>query len=280
VVQQPQAAANRHGSLVSPDSGSVRDPSLMSAADFKTPAERERERLDPEAAVTLDNVHALSVFELKQEAERRGLPIPDKGGAIGEALMKLLIETMVQEKQAKEREAFERMEREQADLKARLAREKEARKADAVARSKARQEEAAAALARGEPQPEPEAPVVVVSEAAAPEEDGAPAPGPAEATVDAEQERADRLSQLSRTAMAEWSEAQVSEWISLIDLPDGCDEEAAESLRALFSEGISGKDLLGFNPRSLQIKIRFGGIAEPGRVATTILAQRDSAAVA
>ena len=128
-------------SLVSPDSVSVHDPSLMSAADFKTPAERERERLDPEAAVTLDNVHALSVFELKQEAERRGLPIPDKGGAIGEALMKLLIETMVQEKQAKEREAFERMEREQADLKARLAREKEARKADAVARSKARQEE-------------------------------------------------------------------------------------------------------------------------------------------
>ena len=71
-----------------------------------------------------------------------------------------------------------------------------------------------------------------------------------------------------------FSTPEICQW----PMPDGCDEESAESLRALFSEGISGKDLLGFNPRSLQIKIRFGGIAEPGRVATTILAQRDSAA--
>ena len=73
--------------------------------------------------------------------------------------------------------------------------------------------------------------------------------------------------------MAEWSEAQVSEWISLIDLPDGC----AETVQALFSES-QGKDLLSFTPKALQVSLRFGGIAEPGRVAATILRQRDSAA--
>ena len=82
----------------------------------------------------------------------------------------------------------------------------------------------------------------------------------------------ERLSQLTTdTAMAEWSEAQVSEWISLISLPDGC----AEAVRALFSEGINGDDLLTLNARLLRKMLRLVGIGEPEPMVETILAQRD-----
>ena len=55
--------------------------------------------------------------------------------------------------------------------------------------------------------------------------------------------------------MAEWSEAQVSEWISLIDLPDGCSEAAQE----VFSD-VDGEELLTFIPKTLQKLLRKAGL--------------------
>ena len=81
----------------------------------------------------------------------------------------------------------------------------------------------------------------------------------------------ERLAQLtSDTAMAEWSEAQVSQWVSLIDLPDGC----AETVRELFSEGISGDGLMALNAELLRKMLRMAGIAEPAPVADAVLRQR------
>ena len=83
---------------------------------------------------------------------------------------------------------------------------------------------------------------------------------------------AERLSRLTTdTAMAEWSEAQVSEWISLIDLPDGC----AEAVRDVCSD-IDGEELLDFTPKLLQKLLRKAGAEEPEAAAKAILQQRDS----
>ena len=73
--------------------------------------------------------------------------------------------------------------------------------------------------------------------------------------------------------MAEWSEAQVSEWISLIDLPDGC----AEAVQGLFAEDVDGEDLVDLKPKALRKMLRMAGIPEPEPVVETILRQRDSA---
>ena len=76
-----------------------------------------------------------------------------------------------------------------------------------------------------EPEPEPESePQESAEEAAA-------------------RERFERLSRLTadETSMREWSEAQVSEWITLIDLPDGC---SAETVQELFSD-MDGCEVLG-----------------------------------
>ena len=73
--------------------------------------------------------------------------------------------------------------------------------------------------------------------------------------------------------MVEWSEAQVSEWILLIDLPDGC----PEAVQDLFSD-MDGEELLELTPKTLQRMLRKDGVEEPVLVAQTILRQRDAAA--
>jgi len=70
--------------------------------------------------------------------------------------------------------------------------------------------------------------------------------------------------------MAEWSEAQVSEWISLIDLPDGC----AEAVQTVFAD-VDGEELLGFIPKTLQKVLRLVGVQEPKAAAKAILQQRN-----
>ena len=81
----------------------------------------------------------------------------------------------------------------------------------------------------------------------------------------------ERLSQLTvDTVMAEWSEAQVSEWISLIDLPDAC----AEAVQALFSD-MDGEEVAGLTLKMLLRLLRLVGVSEPGAVAAAILRQRD-----
>ena len=111
--------------------------------------------------VTLDNVHSFSTFELRREFERREMTLPE-GIVNQQGLMKLMITRLVAEQKQKERDDFERMEKEGADLRERLAREKEARKADAYERQRVRREAEAAAKAKAEedaaeqPDPEPE----------------------------------------------------------------------------------------------------------------------------
>ena len=85
-----------------------------------------------------------------------------------------------------------------------------------------------------------------------------------------EQEAAHVLMQKADT-MAEWSEAQVSEWISRIELPDGC----AQAVQDVCSE-MDGQDLLEFNIRPLQKLLRKAGAQEPEAAAKAILWQRDN----
>ena len=61
----------------------------------------------------------------------------------------------------------------------------------------------------------------------------------------------------------------MSEWISLIDLPDGCDEAVQE----VFSD-VDGEELLAFIPKMLQKMLRRAGVEEPEPVAGAILRQR------
>ena len=75
---------------------------------------------------------------------------------------------------------------------------------------------------------------------------------------------------LGEPVMREWSEAQVLEWISSIELPDGC----AEAVLLVFTD-FNGKDLLELNSKMLQKMLRLAGVAEPAQVATAIMRQRD-----
>ena len=89
----------------------------------------------------------------------------------------------------------------------------------------------------------------------------------------APQARSERLSRLTADgAMGKWSEAQVSEWISLIDLPDGC----AQAVQAAFSD-MDGAELLNVSSKMLRKMLRFAaGLEQPEPVAEAILRQRDS----
>ena len=72
--------------------------------------------------------------------------------------------------------------------------------------------------------------------------------------------------------MAEWSEAQVSEWISLIDLPGGC----AEAVQEVFAD-MDGQDLLNFIARTLQKMLCKAGAEDPAAAAKAVLRQRNIA---
>ena len=86
----------------------------------------------------------------------------------------------------------------------------------------------------------------------------------------------ERLSRLTAVgAIGEWSEAQVSEWISLIDLPDGC----AEAVCEVFGD-VDGDELVSFVPKTVQKMLRRAGVEDPEPVAAAILRQRDTAAKA
>ena len=98
-----------------------------------------------------------------------------------------------------------------------------------------------------------------------------PEPEPQEsAEVKAARQRSERLFHLTDgTATAEWSEAQVSEWVSLIDLPDAC----LEAVQAVFSD-MDGEEVVGLTLKMLLRLLRLVGVSEPGPVAATILRQR------
>ena len=63
----------------------------------------------------------------------------------------------------------------------------------------------------------------------------------------------------------------MSEWISLIYLPDGC----AEAVQEVCSD-MDGEDLLDFTLKMLQKMLRKAGAEEPEAAAKAILRQRDS----
>eukprot|EP00512_Aurantiochytrium_limacinum_P005308 CAMPEP_0171512496 /NCGR_PEP_ID=MMETSP0959-20130129/1626_1 /TAXON_ID=87120 /ORGANISM="Aurantiochytrium limacinum, Strain ATCCMYA-1381" /LENGTH=124 /DNA_ID=CAMNT_0012050327 /DNA_START=260 /DNA_END=634 /DNA_ORIENTATION=+ len=93
---------------------------------------------------TLDNVHGASVYELRQECERRQLALPQN--ISHGSLMQCLIKDLLREKEEQEREYTQRIEDERRDLQERLAKQKAERKAAALERSRLRQEAAKAAV--------------------------------------------------------------------------------------------------------------------------------------
>ena len=118
--------------------------------------------------VTMENVHTLSTFELRQACKERGIELP-QAGALQEFMIKSLVSLMVAQQRQKEKEAFEKMQAESEIKKVRMLEEKEERKAEAKERSRLRREAQAAAEAKfrseqaalvdqAEPAPEPESP--------------------------------------------------------------------------------------------------------------------------
>mmetsp|Transcript_3874 Transcript_3874/g.6836 ORF Transcript_3874/g.6836 Transcript_3874/m.6836 type:complete len:111 (+) Transcript_3874:1039-1371(+) len=94
--------------------------------------------------ITLENVASFSLFELRQEMERRHMPLPNR--ISHETLMRCLISRLVEEQAEKERVRCQELDNERDALKERLAREKAERKAAAVARSQRRQAQALQAI--------------------------------------------------------------------------------------------------------------------------------------
>eukprot|EP01045_Picozoa_sp_COSAG04_P000282 COSAG04_NODE_6_length_47123_cov_87.347482_5_plen_1442_part_00 len=144
-----------------------------------------------------------------------------------------------------------------------------------------------APLPEPEPEPEPE-PKCDESEALSsdgeafedarepelePDPEPEPEPEPQESAAEqAARERSERLIRLETgPPMSEWSETHVSEWVSLIDLPEGCED----AVKAVCSD-MDGEDLLIFIPKTLQKMLRKAGAEEPEAAAKAILRQRDS----
>ena len=100
--------------------------------------------------ITVDNVHTFDAFDLKNEIQRRGLPMPAEGNVNQPSLMKVMMTALVADQKRQEEENFRKMEEGSEMLQEKLACEKEARKADAVERSRVRREEKAAAAAAEE----------------------------------------------------------------------------------------------------------------------------------
>jgi len=136
-------------------------------SDYKPSVEAEAAPAEP-IAVTMENVHELSTFQLRQACKERGIEL-EATGALQDFMIKSLVSQMVAETRQKEKEAFEKMQAEQEVQKARMLEEKEARKAEAKERSRLRREaqEAAEAKFKAEqaakaeevqPEPEPEQP--------------------------------------------------------------------------------------------------------------------------
>jgi len=92
--------------------------------------------------VTLGNVSTLSTFELRQECEARNATLPKQINHT--TLLQTLVRVLLDERADAERRECERLDQERADLRERLEREKTARKAAAVERSRQRQLAAAA----------------------------------------------------------------------------------------------------------------------------------------
>jgi len=99
-------------------------------------------------AITLKNVHSFGAFELRRECEARGLTLPTNVNQ--SSLMKCLIKALLKDQEEHEKAEFERLNREQAVEKEKLAKAKAERKAAALERSRLRQEAAALALANKE----------------------------------------------------------------------------------------------------------------------------------
>ena len=75
--------------------------------------------------------------------------------------------------------------------------------------------------------------------------------------------------------MAEWSAAQVCEWVTQIDLSPGC----ADAVREIFAEcEVEGDELLGMVPKALRRMLAKGGLRDPTVATEAILRQRDGAA--
>jgi hypothetical protein len=122
--------------------------------------------------LTMENVHTLSTFQLRQVCKDKGIEL-EETGALQDWMIKTLVSLMVAERRAEEKAAFEQMQADDAKKKVVREEEKEARKAAAKERSRVRREaeaaaqakfeaeaaeaaEAAAAAGPAEPEPEPE----------------------------------------------------------------------------------------------------------------------------
>lgn len=118
--------------------------------------------------VTMENVHTLSTFDLRQACKERGIKLQE-GAGLQDFMIKSLVSQMVEQQRQKEKEAFEKMEAEREIQKAMMLEEKEARKAEAKERSRLRREaqqaaeakfkaEQAAKAEQAEPEPEEASP--------------------------------------------------------------------------------------------------------------------------
>jgi len=89
-------------------------------------------------SLSLQDVHRMSTFELRKECVRRGLALPEVVN--GTTLLQTVVSALVRDQDEIDKKYAEKVEREQKDLRERLEREKLARKAAALERSRLRQE--------------------------------------------------------------------------------------------------------------------------------------------
>ena len=74
--------------------------------------------------------------------------------------------------------------------------------------------------------------------------------------------------------MAEWSAAQVCEWVTRIDLPPGC----AEAVSRVFADcDFDGDELCDIKPKALRRLLTTAGMKETTLAVEAILNQRDAA---
>ena len=92
-----------------------------------------------EATLSLESVHELSTYELRQTCEKNGIPLPEPVN--GSTLLQAVISWLVKKQRESERITSEDLEADRKAIRERLAREKAQRKAAALERSRKRREE-------------------------------------------------------------------------------------------------------------------------------------------
>ena len=127
-------------------------PQEVATLDYKN-AKKAEALAEPIPELSMDNVHTLSTFQLRQICKLKGIEL-EETGSLQDWMVRQLINVMVAEQRAADKAAFEQMQAEDAQKKVRMEEEKTARKADAVERSRVRREAEAAAAGPADPEPE------------------------------------------------------------------------------------------------------------------------------